>query len=196
MAADQDDFPDQNDGPTLDLNVPELEMPPQDATALGGAGSDTLFGDDSMAQHMIKASALESFLVALTKDHRFTEFTRDILLSIMRVIKCEAGSIFELDQVTNELSFRAAAGRSSDKVGNFTVPMGQGIVGFVAESRQPLVVDDAQAHERHLKAIADALDFPCTSIVALPLVIRGKLYGVLELLNRTGEKTFSAQDVE
>ncbi|MGZ3708628.1 MAG: GAF domain-containing protein, partial [Bdellovibrionota bacterium] len=47
-----------------------------------------------------------------------------------------------------------------------------------------------------LKAIADALDFPCTSIVALPLVIRGKLYGVLELLNRTGEKTFSAQDVE
>jgi GAF domain-containing protein len=33
-------------------------------------------------------------------------------------------------------------------------------------------------------------------MVAVPLVVRGKVYGVIELLNRVGEETYTQQDVE
>src|SRR6185312_12697288 len=105
-------------------------------------------------------------------------------------------SLFELDPKANHLFFRAAAGTSSDKVANFTVPVGQGIVGFVAESRQPLVVSDAAENKIHLKKIDEAVGFQTRNLVAIPILVRGQLYGVLELLNRVGESTYSKQDVE
>ena len=33
-------------------------------------------------------------------------------------------------------------------------------------------------------------------LIALPIVIRGKVFGVLELLNRIGEETYSDTDID
>jgi GAF domain-containing protein len=74
--------------------------------------------------------------------------------------------------------------------------MGQGIVGHVAEARRPLVVSDVSENKMHLKAIQDAVGFTARNLVALPIVIRGRIYGVLELLNRIGENDYTPADVE
>ena len=176
-----------------------LEAPPEGgspAVGLGSSPMSALFGDDSQMQTAAKFTIIESFFKSLTKDQGFGDFMRDLLLTTMKVVKSEAGSILEVDHHKNALFFRTVVGSSSDLVAKFVIPMGQGIVGHVAESRRPLIVSDVSGNERHVKEIQDAVGFKARNLVALPIIVRGRIYGVMELLNRIGESEYSPTDVE
>jgi sigma-B regulation protein RsbU (phosphoserine phosphatase) len=191
------DDPDDSKQPPIELDL-VLEAPPAgDALVSSASGlSMGLFEDDSMALAAGKLAVVEAFLKSLTRDQSFGDFTRELLLTVMRVVKSEAGSILEVDHHKNSLFFRSVVGTSSDRVSSFIIPMGQGIVGHVAESRRPLVVANVSENKLHLKAIQDAVGFETRNLVCVPIVIRGRIYGVLELLNRIGEADFSVADVE
>ncbi len=167
-----------------------------EAKSLPIPGVEGLFGDETVAQANAKALAYETFIRALAREQKFAEFAREILVAMMRAVPCEAGSLLEVNSAVNSLFFRAVVGQSAEKVADFVVPMGQGIVGHVAESRQSLVVDNAQEHELHLKSIGDTVGFVPRNIVAIPILIRGKVYGVLELLNRLGDSGFTSADLQ
>ncbi len=184
---------DENDEPTLDF-LPALELPPGPDSPVTQVGQ--LFNEDAIALTVAKFSVLEALMRNLTKPIGFNDFVREVLLSIMKVVKSEAGSILELDHVNQTFFFRAVVGQSSDRITRFVIPAGKGIVGHVAESRQPLVVDNIKENEIHLKSIQNAVGFETRNLVAVPIVVRGKVYGVLELLNRVGEENYTRHDVE
>ena len=175
-----------------------LEAPPsvESLTAGLGDGANGLLGDETVAATAAKFSLVETFLRQLTRDQPFADFVRELLMAMMKVVKSEAGSLLEVDHEKNSLFFRAVVGASSDRVASFVIPMGQGVVGHVAESRRPLVVADVAENKLHLKAIQDAVGFEARNLVALPIVVRGRIFGVLELLNRIGEKNYTSADVE
>jgi signal transduction protein with GAF and PtsI domain len=160
---------DQNDLPEISLEAPPAQEP------VHASGGTEFFGADSLALVSNKLYFAEALLRLTAKDCKFNDFTREILMTAMKVVKSEAGSLFELDAKTNQLFFRAAAGTSSDKVSSFSVPIGEGIVGFVAESRQPLVVGDAAENKIHLKKIDAAVGFKTRNLVANPILVRGQL---------------------
>jgi len=178
----------------ISLAAPLLEPPLPSESPSSGVGS--LFGSEDMAITASKLSIAEGMLHLVTQDYSFHDFTRELLLSIIRVIKVEAGTIFELDYTTNHLFFRAVSGQVSDTVTKFTIPIGQGIVGHVAESRQPMVVDNVAENAKHIRAISAAVGYEARNIVAVPIVVRGRVYGVLELLNKIGEGGFGPSEVE
>jgi GAF domain-containing protein len=183
-----------SDPKELELNT-ILEAPPAPetpVTAVDGA----IFTGDTVALVMAKFAVIEQFLQLLTRDCSFNDFTREVLLSIMKVVKSEAGSILELDYRHSTIFFRAIVGQSSDRLTGFVIPLGQGIVGYVAESRQPLVVSNLEENKHHLKSIEKAVGFETRNLVAVPIIVRGRVYGVLELLNRVGEPDYTAVDVE
>lgn len=184
-----------NDPISLNLDA-ILEMPPQSESA--GSPLGALFSDGSVAlqQASAKVMALEFFIQLLTQDKSFSEFASDLLLCLLRVVKSEAGTIFEVDHVSETLFFRAAAGSSSDVVRNFRIPIGQGVVGHVAESRQPVAVSNVGENRMHLKQIGNAVGFEPRNLIAVPIVIRGKIFGVVELLNRLGENEYTETDIE
>lgn len=182
MAKDHDDF------------TPVLEEADTGALTLDAAGAE-LVGEDVQAL-AVKLGVAESLFRHLTANLTFHEFMREVLMTLMRVIRCEAASILEYSAEQNHLFFRAAAGHSSDKIVKFTVPMGQGIAGHVAESRQPLLVSNAKENEKHLKAMSEAVGFETRNLMAFPIVIRGKIFGVIELINRAGEDAFTDADFE
>jgi GAF domain-containing protein len=198
---------DKKDDPSAQapLNIEMvLESPPaaESPTSILGSGGLNLsddshiFGDDAAVITAAKFALVESFLRQLTRDQAFSDFVRELLLSIMKVVKSEAGSLLEVDHKKNSLFFRAVVGASSDRVSNFVIPMGQGVVGHVAESRRALVVSDVAENKLHLKTIQDAVGFEARNLVAVPIVIRGRIFGVLELLNRIGERDYTSGDVE
>lgn len=158
--------------------------------------ADALFSDESLGIIMAKVSALESLLNTITRDCKFNEFIQEVLMIILRIIPCEAASIFEVDYANQQLFFRAVVGRSSDRVVDFTIPLGQGIAGHVAESRSHIVVDNVPENKMHLKSIENAVGFTTKNLVAFPFIIRGKVFGVVELLNRVGEANFTTADME
>ncbi len=181
----------------LELAVPEpvLESPPSpEASCSSVAGS--LIPEESLAGVSAKLASLEALINIVTRDYNFQDFMREVLLIVMKTVKSEAGSILELDYAKNCLFFRAVVGQSSDRVARFLIPVGQGVVGYVAESRQPLVVNNVEENRVYLKSVQNVVGFEARNLIAVPLIVRGKVFGVLELLNRVGEDNFTATDLD
>jgi len=171
-----------------------LEAPPSQQEMVGAPGM--LFNEEAMAVVLSKHAITERLLILCTKDVKFSEFMREILLCSLAVVKSEAGSILELNPKSNCLFFRSVVGSSSDQVVNYEIPMGQGVVGHVAESKQPLVVVRGEENDITLQSIQKAVGFEPRNLIALPILIRGRVFGVLELLNRIGQEQYSSSDIE
>ena len=76
----------------------------------------------------------------------------------------------------SSLRMRFAIGYSEDTVRQLRIEIGEGITGEAAETMQTVVVQDVRQDPRYLMAI-DAV----RSEIAVPLVARGKLVGVIDL---------------
>jgi GAF domain-containing protein len=59
-----------------------------------------------------------------------------------------------------------------------------GIVGWVASQREPLIVDNPRQDGRFSLAVDEEFSFVTRSILCVPMITRGKLMGVIELLNK------------
>jgi len=59
-----------------------------------------------------------------------------------------------------------------------------------------MIVGEAKQNTLHLKSITDNLGFEVNNLIAVPILIRGNLFGVLELINRQGQSSFTEEDQE
>ena len=74
--------------------------------------------------------------------------------------------------------------------------MGRGIAGYVARHLQPLVIPDARSDKRFLGEADKQTGFTTKSLIAVPLVGRGGLIGVAEIINPRHKVSFSDYDLE
>lgn len=70
--------------------------------------------------------------------------------------------------------------------------IGQGTAGLIAETRQPLRVDDAQNDPRFLRVNHFSREVRCT--LGVPLVVQSELIGVLEVANKPNQECFTPAD--
>jgi len=104
----------------------------------------------------------------------------------MKFLRAEAGSVLLIEEGTNELFFKVALGEKGKEVKQLKLPVGEGIVGWVAKNGEPVLVADTYLDDRFRKDIADKVGFPAQSILCVPLIADGKTIGALELLNKLG----------
>jgi transcriptional regulator with GAF, ATPase, and Fis domain len=100
-----------------------------------------------------------------------------------KVMKAKDSSLMLLDERTNELVFKVALGEKGSLVQEFRIRMGQGIAGEVALTGQPIVVTDTAEDTRFDKSIDMATGFETKSIMCVPIKLREKVVGVIEVLN-------------
>jgi GAF domain-containing protein len=118
-----------------------------------------------------------------------------ILASAANVISAHSGALFLVDVENEELSFAAALGPKADEVRKLRVPLGHGIAGLVAVSGQPMAVSDAGNDPRQAADIAETVGYMPQSILCVPLFYDEQVIGVLELLDKQGAPSFSADDI-
>ena len=141
-----------------ELSLPEfnatlLEAPaPPDSPITGSVG--TLFGEAD-GHGLAKLAIVEGLPGLVTRELSYQEFVIEILISVLKVVKSEAGSILEVNHDANHLFFRAVAGTASDRLAQYTIPMGKGIVGHVAETRLPMSVHSIKDNPIYLNRIGD-----------------------------------------
>jgi HD-GYP domain-containing protein (c-di-GMP phosphodiesterase class II) len=105
----------------------------------------------------------------------------------------ESSSIWELDDDSQELFFRVVRGRAAGEIQSLRVPLGRGIVGSVARTGKAEIVDEVGKDPRW-SGDPDS-QFTTRNILTVPLIARGKVIGVLQLLNRMGGGGFTADDL-
>lgn len=111
------------------------------------------------------------------------------------IVNAAAASLMLIDTETNELVFEHAIGEKSAEVRKIRIGLNEGIAGWVATHGQPVIVNDVQKDPRFLDRVDKQSGFTTRSIAAVPLEIRGRTIGVLEVLNKLDASGFDTEDL-
>ncbi len=124
----------------------------------------------------------------------------DLLTVIMDIAKelasAEGASLLLTDNETDDLIFNVVIGEKGDVIKGDRVPVGKGIAGIVAQTGEPLIVDDAQNDPRFYKKIDSKYNFHTRNILAVPMKLMDSLVGVLEVINSIDREGFDDWDLK
>ncbi|MBN1953928.1 MAG: GAF domain-containing protein [Anaerolineae bacterium] len=152
-----------------------------------------------------QVSALQRYVHALQQlqetVHRFTP-EQDILSLLDETMYCAMmlldtadGSLMLVDDESNELVFVLVHGAVRETLPGYRFDQRKGIAGWVAENKQPAVVNDVRADPRFISEVDEYFSFHTQSLVAVPLIARNRVYGVIEMVNKQGGENFTDEDV-
>jgi phosphoserine phosphatase RsbU/P len=112
----------------------------------------------------------------------------NVAASVKEVIPYDLFAILLYSERLHGLSIRYAIGHREEMVRSLVLPLGEGITGTAAATRQPILVSDVRTDPRYLSA----LDAVCSEL-AVPMLARGKLVGIIDLQS-TRLNTYREQD--
>jgi signal transduction histidine kinase len=139
---------------------------------------------------------LQNLTCTLSSELNLGPLLQMILASAVQVMGASAGALLLLDRETNELVFEVIERGVGVALEGTRMPADKGIAGWVATHREPLIVDDVNRDDRHYRNIAKDYDFSTTSLLCVPMIVKGQVIGVLQVLNKEPGKYFTAADQE
>jgi sigma-B regulation protein RsbU (phosphoserine phosphatase) len=107
---------------------------------------------------------------------------------VKRVIPGELLAILLYSEKRRELRIRYALGHRAEVVQNWSIPLGQGITGTAALTREPILVPDVHSDPRYLNAVEAV-----RTELAVPMIARRKLVGVIDMQS-TRPNAYTEQD--
>jgi signal transduction histidine kinase/DNA-binding response OmpR family regulator len=110
------------------------------------------------------------------------------------VMEAESGSIMLIQSPGNFLTIEAAIGLSDEIVHRTKLELGSSIAGHVAQTRTPLVVKDIEQDSRfsHFRK----KHYATKSLLCVPLTLKDKVLGVINLSDKKGGGAFSHNDLK
>ncbi len=112
----------------------------------------------------------------------------------VKVLQAEAGSILLLEEPGGDLVFAASAGPASERLHGTRVPVATSIAGQTVREDRPLVINDAQGDKRLYRPVDGLTGLTTQNLLAVPLRVRGRIIGALEVINKLGGE-FSPADL-
>jgi GAF domain-containing protein len=117
-----------------------------------------------------------------------------VIPAITAYLSAAALSIFVVNADTGELLLQFATGAVSDQLVGLRLQSGQGVVGWVVQHGEDLIVPYPGLDTRFFSGIDRRTGFSTRSILCSPIQSEGKVIGAIEVLNKqTG--TFNDEDL-
>lgn len=113
----------------------------------------------------------------------------------LQLVEAEVGSLFLVDEEKNEWVLQRASGEYLCQFPGIRRRLDEGILGYVANRKVPLLVEDVRKDSRFRYGNGFS-GYRTTSFISVPLTFDGKLIGVLNLTDKTSRRPFSKKDLE
>jgi signal transduction histidine kinase len=117
-----------------------------------------------------------------------------IVAKAMELLNAEAGSLLLTDENQRELIFEVTLGPAAPDLRGQRLPMNKGIVGAAAQTRKPQIVNEAQQDARWLRDVDKSTAFSTRALLAVPMIVKDRVTGVIELINKRGTDSFTEDD--
>lgn len=118
-----------------------------------------------------------------------------IMESAVEILDCEAGSLLLVDEQTGESVFEVAIGPVGSELKGKRLPAGVGIVGKAIKTKQAIIENNVRESNDWYNA-DDKTGFSTRDLMVVPLVVKGLVIGVLEVLNKKDSSPFNQKDME
>jgi len=112
-------------------------------------------------------------------------------------ISAEAATVFILEEGGRELTFWALQGGEGSRLEGIKMPSDKGIVGWVIQNQESVLVKDASSDPRFFKEVdKEGKGFVTRNLICVPLTVRGNvLLGAIQVLNRIDDGEFVEDDL-
>jgi GAF domain-containing protein len=119
---------------------------------------------------------------------------RRVMDRAVQLLNAEAGSLFLMDQQGTELTFEVVLGPVGEELIGMKAPVGKGIVGTVAETGQPVIINDVASDPRWNIAFDEATEFKTKDILCVPMLSHERVIGVIEVINKQDGTVFNEEE--
>lgn len=143
-----------------------------------------------------------------TRYQRLIEISRDIASTLeldlllnrithaaAELTASQAAAILLYDEPRGTLYFQASSNMDRPLMRGLAVPVDGSIAGWILLNAEPVIVDDPNSDPRFFSGVQTASRTPTNSLLGVPMVVKGKVIGVLETINKI-EGRFTAEDQE
>ncbi len=132
---------------------------------------------------------------ALVTTFDINRLLSDTMQLAANVIDAGAASIMLIDEEQKDLVFEITHGSRSQMLRQQRIPLDEGIGGWVARHGHPVIANNARTDPRFSHRVDVRTGFLTQSIAAVPLQIKGRIIGVLEVLNKYSGDGFDNDDI-
>lgn len=123
------------------------------------------------------------------------EVLENILLQMVQVVGAEAGTLWVLNKERQTIKAVAAYGESAFNILNIELEMNEGLVGKVMATGEAELIENVAQNPDWAHRVDHSSGFVTKSMITVPLAVKGKVLGALQLLNKKDIAFFSEQDI-
>ncbi len=146
-------------------------------------------------QRARQLSTLNDVTRQLTSTLELEPLLQNILQSAVGILNCEAGTLFLVDAQSRELVFRVTAGPVTQELLGRRLPPGSGIVGRAVSTARPVIENDVRSASNWSSETDLLAGFETRAALAVPLLFKDTVLGVIELMNRKDGLPFVNEDL-
>jgi Nif-specific regulatory protein len=128
--------------------------------------------------------------------HDLDQLLELIVETATHMMDAKASSLLLLDEKTKRLYFKVATGEKKEDVKKFEIELGQGIAGHVAKTGEPVLISDVRKDPRWYKEISESIGFETHSIACVPMKMKGKIIGVVEIIDKADGTDIVERDIK
>lgn len=151
---------------------------------------------EQVASYEASLRSLQQAAEAITSEEDPFALLNKIIRAALTVIDAADGSVSLVDEETDELVFVAVQGELSRTLPGHRMPKDTGIAGWVVSHSQPEILNDVRLDPRFSPSVDERFQFKTYSMLAVPMIWRGIVLGVIEVLNKFSGREFSQTDIE
>lgn len=135
-----------------------------------------------LAREVADVTYLHGVVSRLTGELPFAAVLKEVVEFASSVVKCDSCFVYVLEG--DELILRASRNTHPEVVGRLRLKLGQGITGWVAKHRQPVIVAQNAYSDSRFQLFNELPEDRFESFLSVPLLSRGRVVGVVNLQNR------------
>ncbi len=151
---------------------------------------------DELQRKYFELDLLYDIEKSISQAHSLDELLNTIIIKAVSIIGAEAGSILLLDEDGVNLYFKESVGEKGEELKKMRFGASEGIAGWVVSNRVPAISNNPQNDDRHLRYIAEKINYIPRNIVCVPFFYGDKVIGAFEVLNKSNGFDFNENDLK
>ena len=120
------------------------------------------------------------------------EVLDQIVEFVSEFVSCDSCFIYVLEG--NALVLRASKNPHPEVVDNLRVPLGEGITGWVAEHREPVVIERDAAQDPRFRAFDELPEDSYHSFLSIPVISRRRVVSVINVQHQGAVRQFTPRE--
>ncbi len=143
----------------------------------------------------IKLGILERVWSKVRPEERRDELFANVMAMATHALDASAALLLFIDDESQELYFKLANDLVGEKLKRLHLERLTGITEWILKNGKPLMINDPEKSRRYYRLIDRATGFTTKAVIGVPIMMEGRIIGVIEVLNKHDVDVFTHQDL-